>query len=57
MMNVFEMIDFGPLHYFLGLQVIQRENVVFISQRNYAEDLLRGFNLQGCKKAATPMNI
>ena len=57
MMTTFEMTDLGLLHYFLGLESKQGEDGVFISQRKFAEDLLKRFNLLNCKKATKPMNI
>ncbi|XP_015166481.1 uncharacterized mitochondrial protein AtMg00810-like [Solanum tuberosum] len=47
----------GLLHYFLGLQVHQTEEGIFLSQRKYARDLLNKFGMLNCKHAATPMNI
>jgi len=57
MMNEFEMSDMGLLHYFLGLEVHQAEDGIFLSQRKYAKDLLTKFGLLNCKPAATPMNV
>ena len=57
MMITTEMIDLGLLHYFLGLEIKQGEDSVFVSQRKYAKDLLKHFNLLNCKRAITPMNI
>ena len=37
----FEMIVLGTLHYFLGLQVLQTQEWIFIYQFKYACDLLR----------------
>ncbi|XP_049410533.1 uncharacterized mitochondrial protein AtMg00810-like [Solanum stenotomum] len=56
-MNKFEMTDLGLLHYFLGLEVKQREGEVFVSQKKYASDLLKRFGLVNCKSVATPMNM
>jgi len=57
MMNEFEMSDMGLLHYFLGLEVYQIEDRIFISQRKYTSDLLNKFGMSNCKPAATPMNL
>ncbi|XP_049387663.1 uncharacterized mitochondrial protein AtMg00810-like, partial [Solanum stenotomum] len=57
MKNEFEMSDIGLLHYFLGLEVHQAEDGIFLSQRKYARDLLIKFGLLNCKPATTPMNV
>ncbi|XP_052172111.1 uncharacterized mitochondrial protein AtMg00810-like [Diospyros lotus] len=57
MMNEFEMSDMGLLHYFLGLEVHQAEDGIFLSQRKYVRDLLSKFSMVNCKPPATPMNI
>ena len=41
MMKNFEMSDFGLLHYFLGLEVKQGVDGIFLSQRAYTTDLLK----------------
>ncbi|XP_078153697.1 putative LRR receptor-like serine/threonine-protein kinase At1g51820 [Carex rostrata] len=55
MKKEFEMTDFGLLHYFLGLEVEQEHGSVFVSQRKYANDLLKN-GMHSCKAATTPMN-
>jgi Reverse transcriptase (RNA-dependent DNA polymerase)/gag-polypeptide of LTR copia-type/Integrase core domain/GAG-pre-integrase domain/Domain of unknown function (DUF4219)/Zinc knuckle len=52
----FEMTDLGELKYFLGLEVIQGDEGIFVSQRKYAMDLVNRFNLKGCNGVNTPMN-
>lgn len=56
MMQNFEMTDLGVLKYFLGLEVQQDEEGIFLSQRSYAEKLLKRYNMQHCKPITTPMN-
>jgi hypothetical protein len=50
----FEMTDLGFLHYFLGLQVLQTNEGIFLSQSKYACDLLRRFHMDDCKPTASP---
>ncbi|KAJ1704767.1 hypothetical protein LUZ63_004546 [Rhynchospora breviuscula] len=57
MMKQFEMTDFGLLHYFLGLEVKQEEDGIFVTQRKYATDMLKKFGMQNCNSASTPMNV
>ena len=56
MKNEFEMSMVGELNYFLGLQVKQRKDVIFISQEKYAKNLIKKFNLDSKKHASTPMS-
>jgi hypothetical protein len=50
----FEMTDLGFLHYFLGLQVLQTNEGIFLSQSKYACDLLRRFHMDDCKPTPSP---
>ncbi|XP_014499153.1 uncharacterized protein LOC106760201 [Vigna radiata var. radiata] len=45
----------GELTYFLGLQVKQTKDGIFIHQSKYCNDLLKRFKMLDCKDAATPM--
>ena len=56
MMAKFEMTDLGLLQYFLGLEVKQNEEGIFVCQKKFATDLLKKFNMVACEVAATPMN-
>nr|XP_017228602.1 PREDICTED: uncharacterized mitochondrial protein AtMg00810-like [Daucus carota subsp. sativus] len=47
----------GELTYFLGLQVKQVSDGIFISQTKYVFDLLKKFDLVNCSVAKTPMAI
>ena len=44
----------GLLRYFLGIEVEQNENGIFISQEKYVNEGLERFNMQDCKAAITP---
>lgn len=51
-----EMSVVGELNYFLGLQVKQRKDEIFISQEKYAKNLVKKFDLDSKKHASTPMS-
>ncbi|XP_050280399.1 secreted RxLR effector protein 161-like [Quercus robur] len=55
-MKEFEMSMAGELNYFLGLQVKQRKDGIFISQEKYAKNLVKRFGLDFKKHASTPMS-
>ena len=48
------MTDMGLLRYFLGIEVEQNENGIFISQAKYVNQVLERFNMQECKATITP---
>ncbi|GAA0153908.1 transmembrane signal receptor [Lithospermum erythrorhizon] len=48
MLREFDMTDLGLMNYFLGIEVIQNEEGIFICQRKYAEELLKRFGMQDC---------
>ena len=50
----FKMEDLGFFHYFLGLQVLQTNEGVFLSQHKYTCDLLRLFHMDDCKPTPSP---
>jgi hypothetical protein len=50
----FEMTDLGFLYYFLGLQVLQTKEGIFISHSKYACDLLRCFHMEDSKPTPSP---
>eukprot|EP00253_Pinus_taeda_P008999 PITA_08999 len=54
MKEEFEMTDMGLLRYFLGIEVDQNENRIFILQAKYVNEVLGRFNMQECKAAVTP---
>ncbi|KAE8672699.1 Detected protein of unknown function [Hibiscus syriacus] len=57
MIKEFEMTNLGALQFFLGLEVMQIEDGIFVSQKKYAVDLLKKLKMTGCKTVATPMNL
>ena len=46
----------GELNYFLGLQVKQREDGIFISQEKYAKNIIKRFSLDSKKHTSTSMS-
>lgn len=55
MQQNFDMTDLGLLSYFLGMEVMQDKHGVFVTQKRYAQELLKKFNMLQCKAAPTPM--
>jgi Reverse transcriptase (RNA-dependent DNA polymerase) len=52
----FEMKDLGPLRYFLGIEVANAPNEVFLSQQKYVLELLYEIRMLGCRLANTPID-
>jgi histone deacetylase 1/2 len=52
----FAIKDLGPLHYFLGLEVVRRVDGFFLHQRKYAQDILEHAGMLNCSPAATPVD-
>ncbi|GKF26622.1 retrovirus-related pol polyprotein from transposon TNT 1-94, partial [Tanacetum coccineum] len=51
----FLMSSIGELTFFLGLQVMQKENGIFISQDKYVDEILKKFGFSTVRIASTPM--
>ena len=43
------------MHYFLGLEVWQKSDGIFLSQGKYTIDVLQRFGMLDCKSMSTPM--
>ena len=43
------------LGFFLGLQISQQGNEIFISQSKYVKEMLKKFQMEECKPISTPM--
>jgi len=46
----------GELKFFLGIQVNQFKNGVYVHQTKYTKELLKKFELEDCKVMNTPMH-
>ena len=49
MANEFEMSMIGELSYFLGLQIKQLKDGIFVSQGKYIKDMLKKFGIDDSK--------
>ncbi|XP_070056939.1 uncharacterized mitochondrial protein AtMg00810-like [Nicotiana tomentosiformis] len=49
------MTDVGLMSYYLGLEVKQMEDGIFISQESYTKEILKKFNMLDCNPMNTPM--
>ena len=56
MKKEFEMSMVGELTFFLGLQVKQKKEGIFISQEKYARNIVKNFGLDSKKHASPPMS-
>ena len=57
MQSEFEMSLLGELKFFLGLQISQLNNGIFISQSKYIKEMLKKFGMEDCKLVSTTMII
>ncbi|GJW96521.1 uncharacterized mitochondrial protein-like protein, partial [Tanacetum coccineum] len=53
----FQMSSMGELTFFLGLQVQQKEDGIFISQDKYVAEILNKFDYTDVKSASTPVDL
>nr|GEZ92094.1 uncharacterized mitochondrial protein AtMg00810-like [Tanacetum cinerariifolium] len=56
MKDKFQMSSMGELTFFLGLQVKQKKDGIFISQDKYVAEILRKFRLSEGKSTSTPID-
>nr|GEU85858.1 uncharacterized mitochondrial protein AtMg00810-like [Tanacetum cinerariifolium] len=56
MKDKFQMSSMGELTFFLGLQVKQKKDGIFISQDKYVAEILKKFGLSKRKSASTPID-
>lgn len=51
----FKMTDIGLISYYLGLEVKQMEEGIFITQDSYTKEILKKFNMFDYNHVNTPM--
>ena len=57
MKKEFEMTDLGLMKYFLGIEMQQGEDGIFISQSKYAKEILEKFAFEDCHPIDTPVEF
>ena len=55
MMQEFEMSDFRKMMYFLGLEILQRNNGIFLYEQKYARDVLKRFQMDDFNSMHNPI--
>jgi hypothetical protein len=55
MANEFDMSMIGAMNYFLGLQIKQLKNDIFVNQGKYIKDLLKKFHMNESNAISIPM--
>nr|CAH66624.1 OSIGBa0115A19.5 [Oryza sativa] len=55
MKKKFRMSDLGLLSYYLGMEVVQKDDGVFLSQTAYAAKILEKTGMEGCNSTQVPM--
>ena len=55
LVTVFEIKYLGMMHYFLGMEVWQSVDGIFLGQGKYEVDILKRFKMLDCKAIATPI--
>ncbi|MCI46047.1 copia-type polyprotein, partial [Trifolium medium] len=49
------MTDLGKMKYFLGMEVNQSSNGIFIHQQKYAVEILNRFGMENCNTVSSPI--
>ena len=51
------MIDLGLMPYFIGIEVTQSKDGIFVFQSKYAKDILKRSSMEKCNPVVTPIAI
>ena len=51
----FDMTDLGKMKYFLGVEVLQNSDGIYISQKKYAKDILERFGMEKNNSLKNPI--
>ena len=55
--STFKIKDLGLLNYFLGIEVLYTTKGVVLTQKKFANDMLKEFNIQGTALCPLPINL
>lgn len=55
MTTEFDMMDLGRMRYFLGIEIVQNSNGIFIGQKRYTQEVLKRFNMSSCNSVQNPI--
>ena len=55
MKREFDMTDLGKMKFFLGVEVVQNDEGIYLSQRKYALEVLERFGLEKANSVRNPM--
>jgi hypothetical protein len=55
MREMFAMTDLGKMKYFLGIEVIQNKQGIFINQQKYGSEILQRFGMSDCNGVCSPI--
>ncbi|WKA06719.1 hypothetical protein VitviT2T_024607 [Vitis vinifera] len=55
MMREFDMTDLGKIRYFLGFEVLQKTDGIYISKKKYALDVLKRFGMEESNSIHSPI--
>jgi hypothetical protein len=55
MMKTFDMTDLGKMRHFLGVEVIQDSQGIFMCQHRYAKEILERFGMENSNAVCSPM--
>jgi hypothetical protein len=55
MMRTFDMTDLGKMRHFLGIEVTQNEQGIFLCQQRYVKDVLERFNMDKSNSVSSPI--
>jgi len=55
MMSEFDMTNLGRMRYFLGVEIMQSSNGIFVCQRKYAHEVLSHFGMDNCNSIKNPI--